>query len=65
MLLISVILAIQEAEIIRTVVLGHPRQKADETRISTNKKLDVVACACYPSYAGSINGRITVQACHS
>jgi hypothetical protein len=36
--------------------------KSSQDLILTNKKLGVVVCACYPSYAGSINSRIKVQA---
>jgi hypothetical protein len=35
------------------------RQKISKT----TKQLGVVMCACHPSYAGSKNRRITVQAC--
>jgi hypothetical protein len=36
--------------------------KSSEDPLSTNKNLDIVVHACHPSYAGSINRRIMVQA---
>jgi hypothetical protein len=56
-----VILPIWEAEIRMIVVQGQPRQKVSKSYISTNKKLDVVVCVCYPSYMGSINRRIKCE----
>jgi hypothetical protein len=38
------------------------KAKSSQDPISTNKKLVVVAHDCHPSYMGSINRRITVQA---
>jgi hypothetical protein len=37
-------------------------KKVSKTSISVNKNLGMVACACHPSYVGSINRRVVVQA---
>jgi hypothetical protein len=50
----------------RNMIQGQPiqflRPLPPHTHISTNKKLDVVACACHPGNTGRINRRIIVQA---
>jgi hypothetical protein len=57
-----IILATRETEIRRISGQGQPRQKVQETCISTSKKLGMVEYACHPSYVGNINRRIAVQA---
>jgi hypothetical protein len=54
------ILATQEEEVGRILVQGQPRQKVQETLISTNKKLGTEAHACHPSYEGGIERRTAV-----
>jgi hypothetical protein len=44
----------EKAEIKRIIVQGQPRQKDQETPISTEKKLSVVMCACHPSDSGKL-----------
>jgi ribosomal protein L31 len=51
----------QEAKIRRIEVPGQCKQKFKETHISTNKKLNMVAHACHPSYTGDTN-RMNVRA---
>jgi hypothetical protein len=53
----SVILSTLEVEIRRIVARGQPRQRDS----FSTKEAGVVACACHPSYAWSINSRITAQ----
>jgi hypothetical protein len=43
-------------------ILGLPRQKSSGDPISINKKLSTMVSTCHPSYMGSINRRIVVQA---
>jgi hypothetical protein len=52
----------EKAEIKRIIVQGQPRQKDQETPISTEKKLSVVVVTCQPSYTGSLNRRTVVLA---
>jgi hypothetical protein len=49
-----------KAQIRRIMVRVQPRGKKLARSISTNK-LGMVTCTCHPSYARSINGRITIQ----
>jgi hypothetical protein len=39
-------------------------RKSPQDFISTNKKLNVVARTCHPSYMGSVNRRLAVQTGH-
>jgi hypothetical protein len=54
-----VILATWKVEIGRIRVQGQPWQNVPETQ---TQELGVVGCTCHPSYMGSINRRIVVQA---
>jgi hypothetical protein len=49
-----------KAQIRRIMVTDQSRGKKLARPISTNK-LGMVTCTCHPSYARSINGRITIQ----
>jgi hypothetical protein len=49
-------------EVRKITVPGQPGVKIQETPISTNKKLGMVAHACHPSYLGSKNRRLEIQA---
>jgi hypothetical protein len=55
------ILATQEAEIKRVVVLGQPRQKVHKIPSQLIKKQGAVVHAFHPSYKEGINRRIIVQ----
>jgi hypothetical protein len=56
----TVILATLEVEIRRMAVPGQPGHKSSQDPISTNKKLGMVVCTCYPSFEGSIITKIIV-----
>jgi hypothetical protein len=59
----SVIPAMQEAEIGRIVVPGQPSQKSSRPHLNRYfKNLGVVACMCHLTYLRNIGRRITVQA---
>jgi hypothetical protein len=44
--------AMQEAEIRRIVIPGHPGQKSSGDSISTEKKVSILLHACHPIYGG-------------
>jgi hypothetical protein len=54
--LTPVILVNQEAEIRRILARGQPKQKVNETPISTNT-WSIVFLTCHPSYVGGVDRR--------